>query len=78
MNVQNGSYRVIPKDEIVTIMESDAFMMYRDKGTGILFDFIAYEEDAYWMLLAGSILFSMILLYVEYLFLVKKREYEGI
>ncbi len=72
MNVENGTYRVIPKDAIVTITESDAFIMRRDKGTGILFDFIAYDEEAYWKFLAGSILFSIILLYGEYLLLVKK------
>ncbi len=72
MNVENGTYRVIPKDAIVTITESDAFIMRRDKGTGVLFDFVAYDEEAYWRLLAGSIVFSILLLYGEYFFLVKK------
>ena len=73
MHIQNSSYRVIPKDEIVTITESDAWVLYRDKGAGLLFDFIAYDEGAFWNLLFGTVGVSAALLYLEYLLLIKKR-----
>ena len=72
MHIQNRSYRVIPKDEIVTITESKAWALYRDKGAGVLFDFIGYNEDAFVKLFCCSIAFSVVLLYIEYLLFLKK------
>ena len=67
MHIQNRSYRVIPKDEIVTITETTAWVLYRDKGAGVLFDFIGYNEDAFVTLVGCSIAFSVVLLYGEHL-----------
>ena len=72
MNIEYGSYRVIPKDEIVTITKSDAFAMRIDNGSGVLFDLIEYDEGAYWALLAGSVSFLSLLLYLEFLVWVRK------
>ncbi|MBE6551429.1 MAG: hypothetical protein E7665_04765 [Ruminococcaceae bacterium] len=71
MHIENSSYRVIPKEEIVTITETTAWVLYRDKGSGVLFDFIGYKEDAFFTLLYCSIALSVVLLYGEY-FLFKK------
>lgn len=73
MHIQNNGYRVIPKDEIVTVTDSDAWALYRDKGAGVLFDFIAYDEEAFGRLLLGTVVFSVILLYGEYLILIKRH-----
>ena len=73
MHIQNRSYRVIPKDEIVTVTETTAWALYRDKGAGVLFDFIGYNEEALITLFCCSIAFSAVVLYVEYLLFFKKR-----
>lgn len=72
MHIQNRSYRVIPKDEIVTITETTAWALYRDKGAGVLFEFIGYNEDAFVKLFCCSIVFSAVLLYGEYLLFFRK------
>lgn len=73
MHIQNSSYRVIPKGEIVTVTESKAWALYRDKGAGFLFDFIGYREDAFVKLFGCSFAFAVVLLYTEYLVFFKKR-----
>ena len=72
MHIQNSSYRVIPKDEIVTITETSAWALYRDKGAGVLFDFIGYDDDAFVKLFCCSVAVSVVLLYIEYLLFLKK------
>ena len=73
MHIQNRSYRVIPKDEIVTITETTAWSLYRDKGSGVLFDFIGYDEDMFFKLVCWSIVFSVVLIYGEHLLFKRLR-----